>query len=73
MRFGLTGDRQHLFRYGHFKVHTGIKGFTQNADITIGDMAAIFTQVDRNAIRPRLLGDKSGLNRIGVSRTARVT
>ncbi len=73
MRFGFAGDRQHLFGYRHFQIHTGIEGLTQHAHIAIGDMTAILAQVNRNAIRAGLLGDKCSLNRIGASRTACIT
>ncbi|MNP63469.1 hypothetical protein D3C76_1588720 [compost metagenome] len=72
MRFGLNGDRQHLFGDGHLQIHAGVQGLTQDTNVTIGDMTAIFAQMHGNAIGPRLLGDECRLNRIRICRTARV-
>ena len=73
MRLRLNGNRQHLFSHRHFQIHTRIQRLAQNAYITVGNMATILAQVYGYTIRPRLLGDKRRLYRVGVSSTTRIT
>ncbi len=73
MRFGLAGNRQHLFGDRHLQIHAGIQGLAQNAHVAVGNVAAIFTQVHGNAVGASLLSDKRRLNRIGIRRAARIT
>ena len=73
VRFGVAGNRQHLFGNGHLQIHAGIQRLTQDTHITVGNVAAIFTKVNGNAVSASLLGDKCRLNRIGISRAARIT
>ena len=73
MRFGVTGNRQHLFRNRHLQVHPGIQRLSQNTHVTVSDVAAVFAQMNGNAIGASLLSDKRRLNRIGISRTTSIT
>lgn len=73
MWFGVAGYCQHLFRHRHLKIHAGIKSLTQNAHITIGDMATVFTQMNGNAVGASLLSDKCRLNGIRIRCAARIT
>jgi hypothetical protein len=73
MRFGLAGNRQHLFGDRHLKIHAGVQRLAQNTHIAIGNMATVFAQMHGNAVSASLLGDKGRLNRIRISRAARVT
>lgn len=73
MRLRLAGNRQHLFRDRHLQVHAGVQRLTQNAHIAVGNMTAVFTQVNGNAIGASLLSDERRLNRIGISRAACIT
>ena len=73
MRFGLAGNRQHLFCHRHLQVHAGIQRLTQDAHVAVSDVATIFTQVDGNAVGASLLSDKCRLNRIGIRGTACIT
>ena len=72
MRLRIAGNRQHLFRYCHLQIHAGIQRLAQDTHVAIGDVATVFTQMDGNAVRPSLLGDKRRLNRIRIRRAARV-
>jgi hypothetical protein len=73
VRFGLTGDRQHLFGDRHLKIHAGIQRLAQDTHIAIGNMATVFAQMHGNAVGAGLLGDKGRLNRIRISGAASVT
>jgi hypothetical protein len=73
MRFGLAGDRQHLFGDRHFKIHAGIQRLAQDTHIAIGNMATVFAQMHGNAVGAGLFGDKGRLNRIRISGAASVT
>lgn len=73
MRFGLAGNRQHLFGDRHFEIHAGMQRLAQDANITVGDMATVFAQMHGDTISTGLLGDESRLNRIRISGAARVT
>ena len=72
MRLSLTGNLQHLFRHRHLKVHAGIQSLAQNTHVAIGNMAAIFAQMNGNTVSACLLGDKGRLYRIRISGTASV-
>jgi hypothetical protein len=71
MRFGLAGDRQHLFGDRHL-IHAGIQRLAQDTHIAIGNMATVFAQMHGNAVGASLFGDKGRLNRIRISGAARV-
>ncbi len=43
MRLCFNGDRQHLFGHRHLQIHAGIQRLTQDAHITVSNVAAIFT------------------------------
>ena len=73
MRLSLNGNRQHLFGYRHFQIHTRIQRLAQNAHVAIGNMATVFTQVHGNAVCARLLNDKRRLNRVRVCGAACIT
>jgi hypothetical protein len=46
----VEGDRDHFFGGGHFEVEVGANGLAEQADIAILNMAAVFPQVDGDAI-----------------------
>ncbi|MNV36830.1 hypothetical protein D3C71_1283230 [compost metagenome] len=73
MRLGFAGDRQHLFRHRHLEIHTCIQRLTQDTNVAIGDMTAVFTQMNGNAVGASLFGNKCRLNRIRISRASRIT
>ena len=43
MGLSLAGNGQHLFRDRHLQIHAGIQCLTQDAHITVSNVAAIFT------------------------------
>ncbi len=61
-----AGDADHLFGHRHLQVHSGLDSLAQDLHITVGDMAAIFSQMHGNAIGPGLFGHEGGLNRIRI-------
>jgi hypothetical protein len=73
MRLSLNGNRQHLFGDCHFQIHARIQRLAQNAHVTVGDMATVFTQVYGNTVRARLFNDKRRLNRVRICGTACIT
>ncbi|MNH17463.1 hypothetical protein D3C79_771350 [compost metagenome] len=60
------GDADHLLGHRHLQVHPGLDGLAQYLHVAVGDVAAIFTQVNRNAIGTGLLGHEGGLDRIRI-------
>ena len=63
-----AGDRQHVFVAGQFEIQLDRHGLAENFQIAILDMAAIFAEVDRDAVGAAQLGQSGGPNRIGLVR-----
>ena len=73
LRADLLGNGQHLFGHRHLQIHARLQDITNPADIVILNMAAIFTQVQRDAIGTGLLSLDGGLHRIRITNPTRLS
>jgi hypothetical protein len=64
--------RDHLFGHGTFEVHARLQHVAQDFDVAILDMAAVFTQMQRDRVGAGLLADQRGAHHVGVTRPARL-
>jgi hypothetical protein len=67
------GDVKHFIGDRHFEVHVCAHDLLDGLEVAILNMAAIFPQMERNAVGACLLRDIGGLGRSRVARTAHLT
>lgn len=72
MRLVLKRNRQHLVRGGHFQVEGKTSRILNPRQVLITDMAAVFAQVNSNAITAAGRDDLCCADRIGMLTTAGV-
>jgi hypothetical protein len=63
---------QHFFGRRHFKIKRQANAAGQSANIAIANMAAVFAQMRRNAIRTGARGNLSGAHRVRQTATSRI-
>ncbi len=62
----LTGDVQHFVVAGQLEIQFHRDRFTQNPQIAVLNVPAIFTQVKRDAVGAAKLRERGGPNRVGL-------
>jgi len=72
VRTQLFGKSHHRRRNGHFQIELGCDSLAQPFDVVILNMPAIFAQMNGNAVRAGLFGERRGFKRIGSYGTARL-
>ena len=72
MRLDPKREIRHFFGHRAFEIHAGLYQPSEGFNITVLYVAAVFTQVQRNRIRPGRFRDQCRLYRIGVTRTPRL-
>jgi hypothetical protein len=73
MRLEPASDRHHLIRAGHFEVERHVKLILKALNVVILDMAAILSQVRRNAMSSGIDRGQSGKDRIWFVGTPRLS
>ncbi len=72
VRLRVDTDLDDLFGHAQLKVQFAPNGLFQALNVTIGDVAAVFAQVENDAMRPGGLAGQRGVDRIGERFAARV-
>jgi hypothetical protein len=73
MRAVTKGDGEHLVGRGHLQVERQMRFGREAVDIGIADVAAVFTQMRRDAVGACLGSDACGTDRIGMRPAPGVT
>jgi hypothetical protein len=72
-RLRCESDLQHLLGNRHLEIHAGLQYSMHSLEITILDMPAVFTQVQRDAVGSRLLRHQRCIHRVRIAGTARLS
>ena len=68
----LGRELDHRVRHGHFEIQPRLHRAQQDVDVARLNVPAVLTQVHRDAVRARLLGDQSRRHGIGITRVTRL-
>ncbi len=66
-------DAHDLITNGHFQIQANADNLTEQPDVAVLNMSAVFSQMDGNRVGSAHLGQHRGMNRIGLRRTSRLT
>jgi len=65
VRSHIAGNSANIVLAGHFQVQLHRDRFTENPQVAVLNMAAIFAEMQRYAVGPAELGERGGPNRVG--------